>query len=57
MTLSKGKNVVVTAQGRLKERKVKYDRNMVVLGTTPDGSQIISEFRLAGTNKASAFAE
>lgn len=57
VTLAKGKNVIATAQGRLEERKVKYERNMVVLGTRADGSQTIGEFRLAGTNKAIVFSE
>ena len=57
VTLSRGKNVVVTAQGRLEERKVKYDLNTMVFETAPNGSQIIREFRLAGTKKAVVFVE
>jgi hypothetical protein len=57
VTLAKGKNVVATAQGKLEERGVRYERNMVVLGIKPDGSHTLSEFRLAGTNKAIVFSE
>jgi GH43 family beta-xylosidase len=57
VTLSRGKNTVVTAQGRLEERKVKYDSNTMVLDTASNGSQIIREFRPAGTNKAIVFVE
>lgn len=57
VTLAKGKKIVVTARGKLEERKVKYDRSTTVFETAPNGSQIIREFRLAGTNKAIVFSE
>jgi hypothetical protein len=57
VTLTKGKNVVATAQGKIEERRVKYERSMVVVTTKPDGSRTISEFRLEGTNKAIVFSE
>ena len=57
VTLANGRNVVATAQGKVEERSVKYGRNMVLLTTKPDGSRTISEFRLAGTNKAIVFSE
>ena len=55
VTVSKGKTVVATVQGRIEERSSKYDRNMVVYATNADGSQSISEIRLGGTNQAIVF--
>jgi hypothetical protein len=52
-----GKNVVATAQGKLVERSTKYNQNMVVYNTKPDGTQVISELRIGGSNKAIVFDE
>jgi hypothetical protein len=52
-----GKNVVATAQGKLVERSTKYRRNMVVYTARPDGTQVISELRIGGSNKAIVFEE
>lgn len=57
VTMAKGKNVMATVQGKIEQRSAKYERNMVVFATRADGSYIISEFRLAGTNKAIVFSE
>jgi len=55
VTVNKGKNVIATAKGRLENRETKYDRNMVVYTTQPDGSQSISELRIGGTSSAIVF--
>ena len=55
--LAKGKTVVVTTQAKVEERSTKYQRNMVVFETKSDGSQIVSEIRLGGTNQAIVFSE
>jgi uncharacterized protein YlzI (FlbEa/FlbD family) len=55
--LAKGKNVVVTTHGKVEERSTKYQRNMVVFETKGDGSQVVSEIRLGGTNQAIVFSE
>jgi major membrane immunogen (membrane-anchored lipoprotein) len=52
-----GKIVVATAQGKLVERSTKYQRNMVVYTAGPDGTQVISELRIGGSNKAIVFEE
>jgi hypothetical protein len=52
-----GKNVVATQQGRFVERSTKYQRNMVVYTAKPDGTQVISELRIGGSNKAIVFEE
>ena len=55
--LAQGKNVVVTTQGKVEERSTRYERNMVVFETKSDGSQVVSEIRLGGTNQAIVFSE
>ena len=57
VTQGKGKksSVVATVQGRLENRDTKYDRNMVVYTTQPDGSQFVSELRIGGTSSAIVF--
>lgn len=55
--LARGKSVIVTTQGKVEERNTKYQRNMVVFETKSDGSQIVSEIRLGGTNQAIVFSE
>jgi len=57
VTLAQGKTVVVTTQGKVEERSAKYERNMVVFETKSDGSQVVSEIRLGGTNQAIVFSE
>jgi hypothetical protein len=52
-----GKDVVATVQGKLVERSAKYARNMVVYDSRPDGTQVISELRIGGSNKAIVFEE
>jgi hypothetical protein len=52
-----GKQVVATAQGKLVERGSKYQRNMVIYTARPDGTQVISELRIGGSNKAIVFEE
>jgi hypothetical protein len=57
VTQGKGKkvSVVATVQGRLENRETKYERNMVVYTTQPDGSQTVSELRIGGTTTAIVF--
>jgi hypothetical protein len=55
VTVSKGKNVVATVQGKLEERSSRFERNMVVYSTNADGSQTINEIRVGGTNQAIVF--
>jgi hypothetical protein len=57
VTQGKGKkaSVIATAQGRLENRDTKYERNMVVYTTHPDGSQSVSELRIGGTSTAIVF--
>ena len=57
VTLARGKTVVVSTQGKVVERDTKYQRNMVVFETKSDGSQVVSEIRLGGTNQAIVFSE
>jgi len=57
VSVAKGKNVVATVQGRIEERSSKFQRNMVVYSTKPDGSQVITELRVGGTNRAIVFEE
>ncbi len=57
VTVAQGKNVIATVPGRMEERASKFARNMVVYTTRPDGSQIINEVRLGGTNRAIVFAD
>jgi hypothetical protein len=57
VTMTKGGDVVVTVQGRMEERARKFQANMVVYTTQPDGSQVIDEIRLGGTNQAIVFTE
>jgi len=57
VTVSKGKEVVATAKGRMESRSTKYQRNMVVYSTNSDGSQTITELRIGGTNSAIVFSE
>ncbi len=56
VTLAEGKKIVATVEGKLEERTTKFQRNMVVYSTQPDGSQVISEIRIGGTNTAIVFA-
>ncbi len=57
VTFTNSKNVVATAQGKLVERDVKYERNAVVYETNADGSRIITEIRFGGTKQAIVFGE
>ena len=57
VTFAKGKEVIVTAKGRMESRSTKYQRNMIVYTTQPDGSQTINELRIGGTSSAIVFNE
>ncbi len=57
VTVTKGKEVVTTAKGRMETRDTKYQRNMVVYTTQPDGSQTITELLIGGTKSAIVFGE
>ncbi len=57
VTLSKKKEIVATAKGKLKEAAIKYLRNMIVLDRQPDGSQTITEICIGGTNQAIVFTD
>jgi hypothetical protein len=55
VTLADGRKLVATAEGKVEERSTKFARNMVVYTTQSDGSQVITEIRLGGTNTAIVF--
>jgi len=47
---TRGKKVVLTTEGKLEDRRHKFDRNAVVYATGSDGINTISEIRLAGSS-------
>jgi hypothetical protein len=55
VTFSQGKKEIATAQGKIVDRGVQYRRNMVLDERKPDGSRMVVEIQLAGTNKAIVF--
>ncbi len=55
VTFMKGKQVVATAEAKWVERNTKYERNMVVFASKPDGSRAILELRFAGMSRALVF--
>jgi len=57
VTLTSSKKVIVTTQGKVVERPAKYRVNAVVYQRRDDGSQVITEIRLGGTNQAIVFGE
>ncbi len=57
VTVANGKKVVATVPGRMEERANKFKCNMVLYTTRPDGSRIISEVRVGGTNQVIVFSE
>lgn len=57
VAFKKGSKVMATASGKLVDRDVKYDRNALVFGTNPDGSNTITEIRLAGMKQAIVLGE
>lgn len=56
VTVSRGKNVMATANGRWVDRDVRYRTNEVLYNVNPDGSRTILEIRFAGLNGALVFA-
>ena len=57
VTVSKKKNVLATAEGKIVERGKKYARNAIVFDTNADGTNSIREIRLAGSSQAIVFFE
>ncbi len=57
VTVANGRSVVATVQARMEERSSKFQTNMVLYTTRPDGTQIISEIRVGGTNQVIVFSE
>lgn len=55
VTISKGKNTIVTAPARLVDRESKAVRNAVVLNTNGGGTGSIVELQLAGKQSALVF--
>ena len=51
----RGKKVVATTQCRLEDRGKRYDSSSVVYGTTSDGTNTLSEIRLAGSSQVLVF--
>lgn len=48
---ARGKKVVLTTEGKLEDRRHKFDSNAVVYATASDGTNTISEIRLAGSSE------
>jgi hypothetical protein len=57
VTVSRKKDVLATAEGKLVERGKKYDRNAVLFDTSADGTNAIREIRLGGSSQAIVFFE
>ena len=57
VTVSKNKDVLATAKGKLVERDTRYDRNAIVFDRNGDGTNTIREIRLAGLRQAIEFYE
>lgn len=55
VTFTKGSKVVATAEGRLVDRDLKYNRNAVVCKTDPDGTRVLVEIRLGNEKKVILF--
>jgi hypothetical protein len=55
VTFVMNKKVVAELKGRIVEHEKKVDRNMVVDGPGPDGTRVLMEIWLAGTNKSIVF--
>ena len=55
VTFKKGKEVVVTAKAKLEDRGHKYNDSSVMYSTGSDGSQTISEIRIAGSSEVLVF--
>ena len=57
VTVSRKKDVLATAEGKLVERGKKYDRNAILFDTSADGTNAIREIRLGGSSQAIVFYE
>jgi len=57
VTVSRKKDVLATAEGKLVERGKKYDRNAILFDTNADGTNTIREIRLGGSSQAIVFYE
>jgi len=55
VTLADDRKIVAAVEAKIEEHGTKFARNMVVYETQSDGSQVISEIRLGGTNTAIVF--
>ncbi|MFB3922647.1 MAG: hypothetical protein ACE145_13055 [Terriglobia bacterium] len=57
VTVAQAKKVVATVQGKMEERSSRFRKNMVVYTERADGSRVINEIRVGGTNRAIVFNE
>lgn len=57
VTLSKEKEVLVTAEGQLIDRGTKYRRAAVMYAESADGTRTIREIRFAGSSQVIVFNE
>jgi biopolymer transport protein ExbD len=57
VTIAKGKNVLVTAQGKLVDRPAKADSDSIVVHQQPDGTQRLTEVNFGGQKSALVFTE
>jgi hypothetical protein len=55
VTFAKGHKAITTAPGRLVESNTKFDRDMVISRIQPDGTRVLLELRLGGTNQSIVF--
>ena len=57
VTIARDGQTVLTTKGRLVLREVKYDRDMVVYVSVPDGSPQLLELRFAGKKEVLVFGQ
>ena len=57
VSIAKGKNVLVTAQGKMVERPSKADSDSIVVRQQPDGTQKLTEVNFGGQKSALVFTE
>ena len=53
----RNKKVVASAACKLEDRGKKYDSSSVIYSTNPNGSNVISEIRFAGSSEVLVFSE
>jgi len=57
VTVTRGKKVVATAQGKWVKREAQYNSNSVVYSENPDGSHSITEIRFANSDEVLVFGD